>query len=303
MVSLVGLGCNNFGGRLGPTESEQVVHCALDSGITLFDTADIYASGQSETILGRLLGPRRKDVVLATKFGLPMDGEGRLQGASRDYVTKAAEASLRRLGTEWIDLYYLHMPDPDTPIEETLEALDRLRTAGKIRFIGCSNMPPRDIAHSRKIARDNGFEGFICSQDEYSLVERQIEHELIPTLRKQSMGLLPYFPLASGLLSGKYDAGLVSLPEGSRFATSPDLTEKFRNHAILTQVAELKAFSKSRGRTLLELAFSWLASCDVVSSVIAGASSAEQVRQNVRACNWRLTYEDAAAVRQILDKS
>jgi aryl-alcohol dehydrogenase-like predicted oxidoreductase len=214
-VSLVGLGCNNFGGRIDLEASRRVVYRALDLGITLFDTADVYGErGGSETILGQTLGDRRKDIVLATKFGLPMDEAGALKGASRRYILAAVDASLRRLKTDWIDLYQLHTPDPSTPIEETLRALEELIRQGKARTIGCSNLPAWQVADAQWTARTLGLPGFVSCQDEYSLLVRDPERELLPAMDAYGLGLLPYFPLASGLLTGKYRRD--KLPEGAR---------------------------------------------------------------------------------------
>jgi len=219
-VSLVGLGCNNFGGRIDLEASRRVIDKALDLGITLIDTADTYGNrGGSEEILGKVLGARRNDIVLATKFGLPMDDAGKLRGASRRYITQAIEASLRRLRTGWIDLYQLHRPDPQTPIEETLRTLDELVKAGKVRFIGCSNLSAAQLEEAQAVAQRLGLASFVCCQDEYSLLERDPEKDLVPVMRRDGLGLLPYFPLASGLLTGKYKSG-APLPSGTRLANS-----------------------------------------------------------------------------------
>ena len=213
-VSLVGLGANNFGGRTDLEASRLVVHRALDLGITLIDTADTYGNkGGSEEILGKVLGPRRKDIVLATKFGLPMDDAGKLRGASRRYIMQAVEASLRRLKTDWIDLYQLHRPDPQTPIEETLRALDDLVKSGKVRAIGCSNLSAAQLEEAMTVAQRSSLASFVTAQDEYSLLERDVEKDRLPIMRKHGMGLLPYFPLASGLLTGKYKRN-APLPAG-----------------------------------------------------------------------------------------
>jgi len=220
-VSLVGLGGNNFGGRIDLAASRLVVNKALDLGITLIDTADSYGNrGGSEEVLGTILGPRRKDIVLATKFGLPMDDAGTLKGASRRYIIHAIEASLRRLKTDWIDLYQLHRPDPQTPIEETLRTLDELVKSGKVRSIGCSNLSAAQLEQAQAVAQRHGLASFVCCQDEYSLLERDLEKDRLPVMRKHGLSLLPYFPLASGLLTGKYKNG-AALPAGSRLARSP----------------------------------------------------------------------------------
>lgn len=296
-VSVVGLGCNNFG-MLPIERSREVVHHALDSGITLFDTADIYGNrGGSETQLGAILGPRRKDIVLATKFGMAMDDAGTKVGAAKSYVLKACEDSLRRLRTDVIDLYQLHQPDPKTPIEETLDALNQLVQEGKVRYIGCSNLPGWQVVEAAWTSRTKGYASFVSAQDEYSLVMRDIERELIPALKKYAMGLLPYFPLASGLLTGKYSGG--NIPEGTRMALMKRLADRYMTAANLATVEKLDAFCKARGRTLLELAFSWLLMNPVLTSVIAGATRPEQIDQNIAAAGWKLSAEELAEVDRI----
>jgi aryl-alcohol dehydrogenase-like predicted oxidoreductase len=298
-VSLVGLGANNFGGRIDLAASRRVVDKALDLGITLIDTADIYGNkGGSEECLGQILGPRRKTVVLATKFGLPMDDSGKLRGASRRYIMQAAEASLRRLKTDWIDLYQLHRPDTQTPIEETLRALDDLVKAGKVRFIGCSNLSGAQLQEAQAVAEKNHLAAFICCQDEYSLLERTLEKDLLAVISKNGMGLLPYFPLASGLLTGKYQHG-APLPPGSRLANSPPRGGGVLNARNWRMVEALSAFATARSHTLLELAMSWLASRPYVPSIIAGATRPEQVEQNVAAVGWTLSADDLAEIDRI----
>lgn len=295
-VSLVGLGTNNFGGRTGRDTSQLVLAKALDLGITLIDTADVYGDrGGSEEILGQALGARRKDVVLATKFGLPMDGAGKLRGASRRYIVQAVEASLRRLNTDWIDLYQLHRPDPSTPIEETLRACDDLVKSGKIRFIGCSNLSAAQLEQAQAVASRHGVASFISCQDEYSLLERGVEKALLPVMRKHGLGLLPYFPLASGLLTGKYKSG-APLPAGSRLANSARHAEGLLNAHNWRIVQNLSEFAAERGHSLLELAMSWLASRPFISSIIAGATKPEQVAQNVGASGWDLSPADLAEI-------
>ena len=298
-VSLVGLGCNNFGGRIDLEASRAVVHKAFDLGVTLFDTADVYGNrGGSEEALGAILGARRKDIVLATKFGMPMDEAERLKGASRRYILSAVEASLARLRTDWIDLYQIHRPDPLTPIEETLRALDDLVRQGKVRYVGCSNLPAWQVVEAQWTAHDRGLGGFVSAQDEYSLVVRDAERELIPALRAYGLGLLPYFPLASGLLTGKYKRG-APLPEGARLTYMQPLAERYMTKTNWRAVEELEAFCAVRGRSLLELAFNWLAAQPVVTSVIAGATRPEQLEQNVRAMGWTLTPEELADIDRI----
>jgi aryl-alcohol dehydrogenase-like predicted oxidoreductase len=296
-VSLVGLGCNNFGGRIDLETSRKVVHRALDLGVTLLDTADIYGEkGGSESALGEILGPRRNDVVLATKFGLPMD-EAR-KGASRRYIMSAAEDSLRRLKTDWLDLYQLHAPDPLTPIEETLRALDDLISQGKVLYIGCSNLSAQQVVEAQSTAKALGLHPFISCQDQYSLVAREIERELVPAMQAYGLALLPYFPLAAGLLTGKYRRGAAP-PAGTRLAKMSDLRERYLTEKNFAIVEQLVAFAAQRGRTLTELAFSWLAKRPCIASVIAGATRPEQVEQNVKAVGWNLSAEELAEVDRL----
>ena len=291
-VSAVGLGCNNFGQRTDLETSRKVIHKALDLGITLFDTADIYAGmGGSETVLGTVLGDSRKDIVLATKFSKPMAADGTKQGASRRYIMSAVEASLKRLKTDYIDLYQQHDYDPLTLIEETLRALDDLIRQGKVRYIGNSNFPAWRIAEAELTARAVNVSRFISCQDEYSLLVRDIEKDLLPAAREYKLGLLPYFPLASGLLTGKYKRG-AKAPEDTRFGKMPALRDRYvtpRNEDI---VEKLQAFVQARGHSLLELAFSWLAARPQVASVIAGATRVEQVELNAKAITWTLNPQE-----------
>ena len=294
-VSVVGLGGNNF----DFAATGRVVHKALDLGINLIDTADSYGNkGGSEEWLGRILGGRRKDIVLATKFGLPMDEAGELGGASRRYIMRAVEASLKRLNTDWIDLYQLHRPDPQTPIEETLRALDDLVRAGKVRWIGCSNLSARELVEAQTTARRHGLAGFVSCQDEYSLLVRDVERDLVPAAKSLGMGLLPYFPLASGLLTGKYERA-AALPTGSRLAKNPRHAQRFASDRNWRIVGELAAFAARRGHTLLELAISWLLRDNLVASVIAGATTERQVEQNARAAGWTLSAGDLAEIDRI----
>ncbi len=296
-VSVVGLGCNNFGGRLDLEQTRAVVTKALDLGITLFDTADVYGNrGGSETQLGQILGSERDRIVLATKFAIPMDDSGRAQGASRHYIMKAVEASLKRLKTDHIDLYQLHRPDPNTPIEETLRALNDLIRHGMVRYVGCSNLPAWQVADAQWTAKAAGLEGFVSIQDEYSLLVRGAEDELLPAARAFGLGLLPYFPLASGLLSGKYRKG-EPVPEGTRLSGRPI------DPAKLETVEALRAFAEGQGHSLLELAFSWLAAQSPVSSVIAGATKPEQLEQNVAAVSWAMTPDELTEVDRITGRA
>ena len=298
-VSTVGLGCNNFGGRIDLEAARKVVHKALDLGITLFDTADIYGDdGGSEDCLGQILGDRRKDIVLATKFGMEFGKTGVMKGASRRYIMSAVEDSLRRLKTDWIDLYQLHAPDPLTPMEETLRSLDDLVRQGKVRYIGCSNLPAWQVVEAQWIARQQGLESFISCQDEYSLVRRDLEGELQPAMQSYGLGLLPFFPLASGLLTGKYKRNAPP-PEGTRFATTQRLADRYATAANWAIVEGLADFCAKRGHSLLELAFSWLLAPPPVASVIAGATKPEQLEQNVKAADWALTPEDLAEIDRL----
>ena len=296
---MVGLGGNNFGGRIDFAASERVVHKAIALGVNLIDTADSYGNrGGSEEELGRILGDKRKHIVLATKFGLPMDDTGTLQGASRRYIMHAVEASLKRLRTDWIDLYQLHRPDDRTPIEETLRALDELVRQGKVRYIGCSNLSAQQVIAAQDTASRHGLAAFVSCQDEYSLLERDIERELIPTAKAIGLGILPYFPLASGLLTGKYRRGAAP-PPGSRLAKNQRHAQDFLSERNWRIVGELEAFALRHGRTMLELAFGWLLRDPVVASVIAGATSPEQIEQNVRAADWTPSAEDLAELDRI----
>ena len=293
-VSIVGVGCNNFGRRCDVEQTAAVVHKALELGVTLFDTADIYGPrGVSEEYLGKALQGRRRDVVIATKFAGPM-GEGPLwSGASRRYIFDAIDGSLRRLGTDYIDLYQIHFPDARTPIEETLRALDDLARAGKVRYYGCSNFAGWQVVEAQWITRVQRFAPLISAQNQYNLLDRRIERELVPACASYGLGVLPYFPLANGFLTGKYHLGQPA-PEGTRLSSGMGervLTEE--NFAVLTKLQE---FAQSRGHTMLDLAIGWLASQPHVASVIAGATQPEQIEQNVKAAAWRLSPEELAEV-------
>ena len=306
-VSLIGLGCNNFGGRLDLEASRRVVDKALDVGITFFDTADTYGGygygnyGGSESFLGQIFGERRKDIILATKFGMRMDDAQTKKGASRRYIMTAVEDSLRRLRTDWIDLYQLHAPDPLTPIEETLRALDDLVSQGKVRYIGCSNLPAWQVVEGLWTSRHLGLHSFISCQDEYSLLVRDIEQELIPAVSAYRLGVLPYFPLASGFLTGKYERNK-PMPPGARLTNTERLAGRYINEYNWPIVEKLRDFAAQRGHTLLELAFSWLASKPIISSVIAGATKPEQVEQNVKAADWELTPDDFTEIDRLTGK-
>src|SRR5262245_20608972 len=294
-VSLVGLGCNNFGQRMDLESSTKVIHKAFDAGITLFDTADVYGGrGGSETVLGQVLGERRKDIVLATKFAMPMD-DGEKKGASRRYIMSAVEASLQRLRTDWIDLYQVHRADPLTPIEETMRALDDLVRGGKVRYVGCSNFTAAQMVEAQWAARHLNLTAFVSAQDEYSLLKRSLDKENLPVMARYGLGLLPYFPLASGLLTGKHKRG------GDRAGTRLAMASfaGVVTDANFDKVEKLEAFATARGHTILELAFSWLAARPTVGSIIAGATRPEQIDANVKAAGWMLTAEDLAEIDKI----
>jgi aryl-alcohol dehydrogenase-like predicted oxidoreductase len=289
-ASVVGLGCNNFGWRIDSDRAAAVVHAALEAGINFFDTADIYGEGRSEEFLGRALGQRREEVLLATKFGSKMDELRR--GASPAYLRRAVEDSLRRLGTDRIDLYQLHRPDPDVPLEDTLGALDELVRAGKVREIGCSNFSVDQIRAAEAGVRP-GAARFVSVQNQYSLFHREPEAGVIPACTRFGLAFIPYFPLANGLLTGKYRRGQ-ALPQGSRGEAR--FGPQVFTDENLSVVEALLEFAASQGHTLLELAMSWLAAQPSVASIIAGATSPEQVRSNAAAPVWRLTPQDLAAI-------
>lgn len=306
-VSVVGLGCNNLGRANTPTESQEgtdaVVHAALDAGVTFFDVADAYGRevGLSETMLGKALKGNRGDVVIGTKFGMDMKGaNGKDFGArgSRRYIVRAVEASLRRLDTEWIDLYQYHTPDHATPVDETLTALDDLVTSGKVRYIGHSNFAGWQVAEAEYVARQLGGSRFISTQNHYNLLDRRAELEILPAAEAFSLGVLPDFPLANGLLTGKYSAG--KAPEGSRLSHT-------RTHLVhdadWEQLGRYGQFAKERGLTEVELAFSWLAAQPCVASVIAGATKPEQIRQNAEAVRWVPSQSDRDELDDIFPKT
>lgn len=304
LVSAVGLGTNNFASRLSSEDAVVVVRKALDEGITLFDTADSYGDGRSEQLLAEGLGGRRQDVVIATKWGnfthpgQPVDPEAEHRGGSRAYIMQAVERSLRNLGTDYIDLYQLHRPDPKTPIEETLRTLDNLIRQGKVRYVGVSNMPAWQIVEAQLVARQLGLNAFVSVQDSYSLIDRAVEDALFPALDAFGLGLLPFAPLAYGLLSGKYRSD-APLPEGTRLATSALMRGRVVNDRNWEITERLRGFAEERGRTLLELAMSWLVAQPQVGGVIAGATRPEQIEQNAAAVGWALTAEDLAEIDQL----
>lgn len=298
MVSTVGLGCNNFGMRIDADATQKVVDAAIEVGITLFDTSDSY--GESEVLLARALGDRRDSVVIATKFGSDLRGangpDWNARG-SRRYIRRAVERSLRRLGTDHIDLYQLHKPDPNTPLEETLAALTELVHDGLVRYIGSSNLTAWQIADADWIARTEHLERFVSAQNLYSLIERGAEAELIPACAAHGVGLLPYFPLASGLLTGKYRRGEEPPADGRIAAWGMNALLSDRNFDIIDG---LTAFASDRGISLLDVAMGGLAAQPTVGSVIAGATTAEQVRANAEAGLWSPSAEDLAGLRTLL---
>ena len=297
VVSVVGLGCNNFGSRVNDEGTREVVDAALAAGITLLDTADVYGNrGGSESALGKALKGRRDRVVLATKFGHAMTDDAPPNRGSREYIRQAVDASLRRLQTDWIDLYQYHRPDGITPIEETLGALNELVDEGTVRFIGSSNLDGRQVVEADDVAKDRGWARFVSAQNEYSFLERGAEEELLPTAERLEIGVLPYFPLASGLLTGKYRRGRPA-PAGTRLALRP---ERLTDDAFDT-VEALESFAESRGVSLLDVAIGGLAAQSAIASVIAGATKPEQARANAAAGDWVPMDGDLQALRDVLD--
>lgn len=298
-VSVIGLGCNNFGMRIDQAQTRMVVDAALDAGINFFDTADIYGGSKSEVFLGEALKGRRDKAVLATKFANPM-GEGAYQrGGARRYIVKAVEDSLKRLNTDHIDLYQMHVPDADTPIEETLRALDDLVRAGKVLYIGNSNFTGWQIADADWTSCTQGLERFVSAQNNFSLLERGVEREVLPACERFGLGLLPYFPLASGFLTGKYHRGEPPR-QGTRLAAWGKRGEAALNDRNFDRLEALNRWAEQRGRRILDLAFAWLLGHGAVSSVIAGATSPEQVQANARCAEWILTPEEVSEVRALV---
>jgi aryl-alcohol dehydrogenase-like predicted oxidoreductase len=296
-VTVVGVGCNNFGGRIDEARTREVIDAAIGVGINFFDTADMYANGRSEELLGRYIGDRRSSVIIATKFGQDMPGQGR--GARPEYVRAACDASLKRLRTGYIDLYQLHLPDPDVPIAETLGALDELVKAGKARQIGCSNFSAEQLREANTAsARRPGAARFVSVQNEYSLLERSPEHGVLAECERLGMAFLPFFPLKSGLLTGKYRKDR-PIPEDTRVAKY-ERYRKLLTEENLDAVETLIDYAESQGHSILELAFSWLLAHRPVASVIAGASSAQQVRSNAEAVSWALTAAELRNIEELL---
>ncbi|PKQ03967.1 MAG: aldo/keto reductase [Alphaproteobacteria bacterium HGW-Alphaproteobacteria-11] len=298
-VSVVGLGCNNFGMKIDQAATDNVVGKALDLGITLFDTADVYGNkGGSERMLAHALGARRKEIVLATKFSLPMDDGEYMKGGSRRYILQAVEASLKRLNTDYIDLYQMHFPDPATPIEETISALDDLVRSGKVRYIGCSNFAGWQLVEAHYIAKEAGRAPFVSAQNHYNLLDRKIELELVPAAKKYGAAILPYFPLASGMLTGKYRRG-GNGPEDGRLTVAAAMGKNLLTDTNFDIVEKVTAFAEARGKSTLDAAIGWLASQPHVASVIAGATKPEQVEQNVQAGAWEMTAEELDEINKM----
>lgn len=296
VVSTVSLGCNNFGSRIDATESHAVVDAAFEHGITFFDTADIYSTGASETILGAALAGRRDQAVIATKFGGPMSATDR--GSAPDYVRRACDASLRRLGVDHIDLYYQHMPDPDVPIEDTLGALDELVQAGKVRYIACSNSSAQQIAHAVGTARDRALPQFVAAQIEWNLLERKVEADIVPACEEQGLAVIPYYPLAAGLLTGKYRKGS-PFPAGSRFDKSEYFAATATDDA-LARVEKLLELAAKLDRQLSELALAWLDARPQIASVLIGSASPAQVARNVNHLRRPLDDDELALIDDFL---
>ena len=303
-VSAVGVGCNNFGMGVDEAGTKAVVFKAIDLGITLFDTADVYGGkGNSEIFLGKVLGEKRKDVLIATKFGMQMgDGLKLRGGGSRDYIVRAAETSLKRLGTDYIDLYQIHTPDTATPVEETLRALDDLVRHGKVRYIGHSNFAGWQTSDAAWTAKMEHLTPFVSAQNRYSLLSREIEADLVPACEAHGVGILPYFPLESGLLTGKYKPGAAPA-EGTRWAAwsarMPGYVKQFFSEERFAQVEKLQALCDTAGCSILDMAMGWLLSHTTVASVIAGATKPEQVEANAKAGAWRPSADISAKIDEI----
>lgn len=298
-VSVAGLGCNNFGQRCDLDQTKAVVHAALDAGVTFFDTADVYGGrGKSEEFVGSALKDKRRDVVIATKFSSPM-GDGPLwAGGSRRYIFEAVDASLRRLGVDYIDLLQVHFPDVKTPLEETMRALGDVVQSGRVRYIGCSNFAGWQVVEAQWIARSDHLPLFITAQNQYNLLDRRVERELVPACRKHGLGILPYFPLASGFLTGKYRRGEEPAKD-TRLGAQGARAATILSEPNFETLSRLEAFASERGHSMIELAIGWLASHDYVPTVIAGATRPEQVAQNAAAAAWKLTRDEMAEVDAI----
>lgn len=298
-VSEIGLGTNNFGWRMDAARSAAVIDRALDLGINMIDTANIYSKGLSEEYIGRALKGKRERVLLATKFGMKWADGPHGMGGSRKHIVDALNGSLTRLATDYVDLYQMHAPDLATPMEETMRALDDLVSVGKVRYIGCSNYAGWQIADAFWIAESNRFAKMCSAQPEYSMLERSIEREVLPACRRFGLGILPYFPLAHGFLTGKYRRGQPP-PQGTRLAAMESARQKRLTDANFDIVERLETFTGARGKSILDLAFAWLLAHPEVSSVIAGATTPEQIEQNARTSEWILSVDELAAVNKVL---
>jgi len=298
-VSVIGVGTNQFGGKVDLEGTRSIIDAALDAGINFLDTADVYQKGMSETYIGEALKGRRDQVLVATKVFHPVGEKPNERGASRYHIIAGVEASLKRLQTDYIDLYQIHRWDADTPIDETMRALDDLVRAGKVRYIGASNFSGWQLAHANAVAAAAHLEQFVSVQPHYHMFERQIEKELVPACAYFNVGILPYFPLAGGFLTGKYRQGEPA-PEGSRGERSP-YVQKYMTDANYAKLDQLTKFAEERGHTLNELAHAWLIAQPQVSSVISGATKVEHVAANAAAGEWLLNAEEAAEVTAVLD--
>lgn len=295
LVSILAQGCNDFGGRLDQAGVNAIVAAAIDAGIDLFDTAESYQQGRSEEFLGRALGARRKHILIATKFGAPQSHPPGAPRASRAQIVMACEASLKRLQTEWIDLYQIHAPDPLTPLDETIRALDELVRAGKVRFTGSSNFAGWQIADAAWIARTHSFASFVSAQNHYSLIERGVEREVLPAAQAHGVGLMAFYPIAAGLLSGKVARGAIPAA-GSRLALRPDRAARFMTEANFDKIEVVAALARAAGRTLADAAIAWLLAQEGVTTTIAGASSPSQIRANAAAAKWTMPRDLAQAI-------
>lgn len=303
-VSVIGLGTNNFGGRIDFEATKKVLHQTMEEGINFLDCANIYGAGKSEEFIGQVLGKEhRQEMIIATKVGAgPMGGPPpgpNQKGATRHHIMTQVDLSLKRLDTDYIDLYYMHRWDPDTPIEETMRALDDLVHSGKVRYLGCSNYTAWQMVEAIWTAQAQNLYNFCCVQPEYSLVVRDVERELVPATQRYGMSLIPFFPLASGFLTGKYSQG-EEPPEGTRFAGSPNMGNRYFNDDNWSLLGKLQSFAGERGHSVAELAFSWLLGNPVVPSVIAGATKPEQVTANAQAAGWQLSDDEMAEIREML---
>jgi aryl-alcohol dehydrogenase-like predicted oxidoreductase len=294
-VSLLGLGTNNFGARSDEQESARVIDQAVDIGVTFIDTANVYTQGKSEEYIGKALKGKRHNVILTTKFALPFGKGPNTKGGSRKHVMDSIESSLRRLQTDYLDLYQMHMVDRETPIEETLRALDDLVRQGKVRYIGCSNFQAWHVCEAIWTSRALSLNSFVSVQPYYNVLKRDAERELVPLCKAYRISVIPYFPLESGLLTGKYKQG-APVPKGSRMEKAPAMAQRFLNDANFQKVAALEKVAQERDHGIADLALSWLAANPAVSTVIAGATKPEQVVANAKSIEWKMTAEDLKAI-------